>query len=499
MNTTVLKSFIVNHDNVAVDVWTDVIQKMRVRWERGKKGLATQELQKEKRTIERQVEEVKALSRVMRFPELRNFINLPSEELQHGVDLLIRHHQTEQLKKALDHSRIIEHSVARAGLRNSEYLLKPTKEQFEVQYKQNQQQLGSRNLSDLIQKAKHHQRSVYHQLLHWLHLNGKATRDVQEYLSLEVNYKVRKTVAEFIEKRILDRFLNSDIPPVDSFRLPEECPLRNELEEIFLNAETDEQGAQVLSDTIQSRFPEIFEETLWPRIKNDLAFDWEVNQLLIEARGLIIKSPFASRLRCIADYLHVNPGHTKFIQTDKRKTEFVMFGVATSFHNIPAISNLIQREERRMEEDEDRRFYARSVEDVFPQKYREYQGVTKEYGAFILAKAYVLTDALEVFRAKGLKITLNYPEGRKSFLSFDNFISEISYEEEKFVHDGFWKQFADDGVETITTIDNWIGGRIGSGEPVARFHAIKDFVGAGNWELALKKLLYQTKKVDSYY
>lgn len=499
MNITLMKTFPANHHNIALNIKEDILRGLWKRWNGGRRGLTIEQAERDRRNIEKQLEELRILFRRMHFPELHNFLDAPFEELQRGVGLIVRRKQVESLSRAYELSRTIEQSVAQSGLVISEPLLRPAKEYYESQGKQNERELSTRNLIELAQRVKRDRKSLYHRLLHWLSLNGKATRELEDHLSREVHYRTQRALTDFFDQRILNRFVAHNGQSPNDFSLPDDSELRAELEEKYLAAETDAQATKALENEIQNKFSVVLRETLWPRIKTDLEFDYEVSQAVIEARGLIISSPHASDLQCLAEYFHVNPGHVKIIQWDKNETEFLMFGVVTSFHSIPAISNMILREEKRCREDEDRRFYARSVEDLFPPQYREQIGVTKEYGAEILAKAFLLTDALEVFRKKSSKLVVNYPQGRKTYLSFDNFTGEIAFEEEKFLHDGFWYQFANDRGCMLNAIDNLVAGRIGKSESAERFHAVKNLAGASLWDLALKKLLYQAKKVDSYY
>jgi hypothetical protein len=168
------------------------------------------------------------------------------------------------------------------------------------------------------------------------------------------------------------------------------------------------------------------------------------------------------------------------------------------FSDAPELGKMILRVESFAQQNNDRRLYMRSVREIFPQPYRETSGVTAAHAAKLLLMGFLLSGAVEKFRKRSDRVCINFPAGRKSYSTFDQFMTTVTVREEQFLHNGWWNQLAMEPDEILQALENLNAGKADSEEGDERREAMKRWVGATRWNEAIETLLQQANVAKQY-
>ena len=324
-----------------------------------------------------------------------------------------------------------------------------------------------------------------------------ATADVAHFVNRELRYRAYSLVATELDDLMQPpmSFGGDELPP--RYRLPESSSIRRTLLDLYLDAEDHDEGVRRVESHVREHLPEILVEVLLPSLGQDLDFDFKVSQEARNARGLIVRSRYAGRIQPLIDRFHVHDIYTKHEHDDGPRLEFIHFVLIKQIQDVPALHDMVQRVEERSATSEDRRLYARTAEDIWPQQLREHRGVSLDEGALVLAKAYLVPHALRVLRSG---IELRDHEGRLSrHVTFEAFCNDLSLHDETALHRAFWMEvFAQDRTACLRTLEELVAGP-SSGPDVQRYERLQRFVQTRRWQRALGALLRQVQVADTYW
>lgn len=500
MSTLLNKTIIFNHEEIVLNTVQNVIKDAPGRWQVGHIPVTEDDIRTNVHSIQRISNE---LAEPGRYDHSRifDYADGDLESFNNAVRLQLQEFLLDRVPNLEMKVKEIQKNILVVGSKQAEKVVDSSLSLLTQNMQQLREKLLKLNWQSVAQDVMKTKKSPFHQLLHKIGLNGKALRSANEFLADETNLQLF-TIAERLLRKSLNPF-DAQNPPINAMhQLPVTSTLRHQFVEAYINAKLgDERIASLsLKMKVEEKLGEIIRE-LVVNNRQLCAYDYEVTQEIKNGTGIFISSKFIDVLSEVPRQLHIDPGYVKLQYSDTEKTKVIIFAVVPSIKCIPEIANMMGMVEERAQTDGDRTLYVTDIRTLYPQRYREIPGVSLDQATEILLKAFLVPNALEVFRARADHVDVLYPppNGKKSFNTLDGFAKSITFEQEKIIHENFWLYYCENRRIVINQLDNFQSGIIGSGENEKRFHAMKKFAGATQWKNSIEKLLLQARTADAYY
>jgi len=167
--------------------------------------------------------------------------------------------------------------------------------------------------------------------------------------------------------------------------------------------------------------------------------------------GMVVRSSVSTDLQWLAEFLNIDPAHTKYIYDATGKTtDISFFWLVNDIIDVPEIWAMVRRVEEVQAGTTDRRLSARTVREIYsPRIDRQNTGVDLETAAEILVMSLFIKDCIEVYRKNGCRIAVNKSGKRVAFSALGDFAKAMSLSWEKEIHDEFWDSFSNSPEELL--------------------------------------------------
>lgn len=472
----------------------DIINSLFSRFAEGRGRVSSQILQRAKTHVFNEFREISyLLNRNISFDEMVKFYHGSCIEFQKTAELLVDKYAAECFNHIDKKIETALPTIFDIGYENVKPEIRELCDQLDRKKGEIESELSTSSLSQVFHKTRK-EGLIPWWLKNIFGMNGVLPEELRDYLLNETRLKIYSKTNNTIKNKLLKwEEVNK---PISNITLPANAKIKEDLQDIYLKSPDHSTGLNNLRTKIDERFSEIILEVIKESHIQDFSFDYEVSSNIYQSTGMIIPSNYKRELEFLVDFFHLNRAYIKYLSQNSGAISITLFALVNNFSKIPELYNMIQRVDNKNEDD--RRYYARTVKEIFAPTYREKTGVSEESAAQLLVQSFLTTGVLTTFNRRFDRIVINIKGNRKSFLDFSSFAERLTVDNEDCIHDQFWTQFARNRSKTILDLEKVKDEKVTDTE-LKRISTVKKFIGSKRWSAAIEEILRQVKIADSYY